>query len=106
MAQPFISLIKFRRGDTASLNEAIESNVVFEEGEPIYITDSRRMLIGSGELTNNLTVVGNKLYKSEPTTAYTGDLLFEDNFFNFLSSVYVTVTPSTAGKILFQALPS
>ena len=83
MAQPFISLIKFRRGDTASLNEAIESNVVFEEGEPIYITDSRRMLIGSGEATNNLTVVGNKLYESEPTTAYTGDLLYEDNFLSY-----------------------
>ena len=83
MAQPFISLIKFRRGDTASLNEAIESNVVFEEGEPIYITDSRRVLIGNGESTDNLAAVGNKLYESEPTTAYTGDLLYEDNFLKY-----------------------
>lgn len=83
MAQPFISLIKFRRGDTASLNEAIESNVVFEEGEPIYITDSRRVLIGNGESTDNLAAVGNKLYESEPTTAYTGDLLYEDNFLSY-----------------------
>ena len=101
MAQPFISLIKFRRGDTASLNEAIESNVVFEEGEPIYITDSRRMLIGSGELTNNLTVVGNKLYESEPTTAYTGDLLYKDNFLSYYNGeTWSKILPAVDGTTI------
>ena len=67
MAQQFSSLIKFRRG----LKEQ-RLKTSFQEGEPVYETDTKRLFIGVGDnneasvgpetvggiITSNLTFIG------------------------------------------------
>ena len=56
MATVTISKIKFRRG----LNWQRQS-MVFDQGEPIFTTDTKRLFVGTGTLSGG-TVIGSKIH--------------------------------------------
>lgn len=77
MAKQFLSLIKFRRGTRAERQQ-----VIFEEGEPLYETDSRRMYIGTGDVegqegdprvSSSSIPVGNLSFAGSPDASVTED---------------------------------
>lgn len=91
MAQQFSSLIKFRRG----LKEQ-RLKTSFQEGEPVYETDTKRLFIGVGDnneasvgpetvggiITSNLTFIGPASSDPSPDTeprSYSGDLMYANN---------------------------
>lgn len=91
MAQQFSSLIKFRRG----LKEQ-RLKTSFQEGEPVYETDTKRLFIGVGDnneasvgpetvggiITSNLTFIGPTSSNPSPDTeprSYSGDLMYANN---------------------------
>lgn len=91
MAQQFSSLIKFRRG----LKEQ-RLKTSFQEGEPVYETDTKRLFIGVGDnneasvgpetvggiIISNLTFIGPASSDPSPDTeprSYSGDLMYANN---------------------------
>lgn len=87
MAQQLTSLIKFRRGLKAQ-----RLTTKFQEGEPVFETDTYRFFLGVGEngtpastggtISGNLTFIGpvgsNPDINSEPR-AYEGDIMFANS---------------------------
>lgn len=113
MAQQFISLLKFRRGTKEK-----RLTTKFEEGEPIFEVDTRRMFIGVGDnddanvgtatlggiITSNFTFIGpinsNPTPTSEPR-AYPGDLMYANNkIWRLGEGGYVDISPKTDGATI------
>ena len=113
MAQQFSSLIKFRRG----LKEQ-RLKTSFQEGEPVYETDTRRLFIGVGDndeasvgpetvggiITSNLTFIGPASSNPTPDTeprSYSGDLMYANNkLWRMGESNWEDISPKVDGTTL------
>lgn len=113
MAQQFISLLKFRRGTKEK-----RLTTKFEEGEPIFEVDTRRMFIGVGDnddanvgtatlggiITSNFTFIGPTNSNPTPTSeprAYPGDLMYANNkIWRLGEGGYVDISPKTDGSTI------
>ncbi|DAB17615.1 TPA: hypothetical protein CPU00_00430, partial [Candidatus Gastranaerophilales bacterium HUM_18] len=113
MAQQFSSLIKFRRG----LKEQ-RLKTSFQEGEPVYETDTKRLFIGVGDnneasvgpetvggiITSNLTFIGPASSDPSPDTeprSYSGDLMYANNkLWRMGESNWEDISPKVDGTTL------
>lgn len=113
MAQQFSSLIKFRRG----LKEQ-RLKTSFQEGEPVYETDTKRLFIGVGDnneasvgpetvggiITSNLTFIGPASSDPSPDTeprSYSGDLMYANNkLWRMGNSNWEDISPKVDGITL------
>lgn len=113
MAQQFSSLIKFRRG----LKEQ-RLKTSFQEGEPVYETDTKRLFIGVGDnneasvgpetvggiITSNLTFIGPASSDPSPDTeprSYSGDLMYANNkLWRMGASNWEDISPKVDGITL------
>lgn len=87
MAEIIIAKTKLRRG-----TDAQRQLVVFDQGEPVFTTDTKRLFVGVGTTTGG-TVIGSKvhpplvLYSSlSNTNAQVGDLVYANNKFYQLTA--------------------
>lgn len=119
MAQQFISLIKFRRG---SNENGLREATTFQEGEPVYETDTQRTFIGTGSTTpgeKNTVLMGNKVFwdngqitDTESFTvpgAYGNDILYKNNKLwlkaqdDRSSDVWIDINPKLeSGKLKYN----
>lgn len=113
MAQQFISLLKFRRGTKEK-----RLTTKFEEGEPVFEVDTRRMFIGVGDndeadvgtatlggtIVSNFTFIGPTDSNPEPDSepkAYPGDLMYANNkLWRLGEGGYVDISPKTDNETI------
>lgn len=87
MPEIVIAKTKFRRGSNDE-----RKSVSFDQGEPVFTTDTKRLFIGTGSLSGGI-VIGSKIHPPitnfhslSNTIAEIGDLQFANNKFYQLTA--------------------
>lgn len=110
MAQTYYSLIKVRRG-----TDEQRKGKKFEQGEPLYTTDTRRFFVGNGSEANGGDATGNLTFSIRSNTdpndlSFTGDtsriingdILFTNNkIWRYNGESYDDVSPVTDDVTIF-----
>lgn len=97
MADIIISKLKFRRGTNDQ-----RKVIIFDQGEPVYTTDTKRLYVGNGNLSGGM-VIGSKIHplltqyaSLTSTISEIGDIAFANNKYWQLTATDYTTLQSWA----------